>query len=796
MGFIAIILIAGVMMAIPAVITLVIIACVKSSKKEEKQFYIINGERVELPPIPPKSPKPPKQPRPKLSASAVMLLIGTAFIVLGAIAFVAANWVKMNALGRVFALLAESALGFGISVLLKKVIKLNRTSMSFYMIGSIIAVIAFITAGYYRLLGDWFAVDGDGFALLYSVSALIVASASFAGYSLYNSKAFNYIGSAFTSLAIVFLCIQPTENYEQFAPVIALAQLIMTAVIHFLKPQKDTDMERPVVLVGDISAVVYQVLACLYVLWTTFDPTIYTFLVLIILLAQFLVYGIFKNKKYMFPLFNLVGLYTGMIISFLAEDKIGKYDAMLLFSFITLAFCLVNRFIPKNLASCKVITLVGAVIGSIVSLSAVNRETLWAGFIVPAVTSVIIASYGLNQDKSVQTASGLAFPIIPFLMAVFFNSNLMLVMHMGSDERITFAYGLLVLIYVLTAGFFVYLPKINFSFYANHPVKSQAIIYTSMISATAVLLSISRYSQLFMIPVILCIAHFVVSYSMSCNITATGSVIGFIFLTNSILKHYLDDDSDMRLYIMLGLFIVLVIISRIVFPDGFSVKSDNKTLIDVILLSSWTAVIPFPLTSRATFFLRTIAIAVFIAGFVKRNTKKETACVLVSISATIACFAFMTRPFLTPASSMIASKVNIAIFALLGAAYMIIWKNNKSVSKSASTIIFVLSFISLMIDGLIFNNIGNRIFVLAVTAGVLVLSFFLKSKTWFTVSSISLVVLTISSTYRYFNSAGWWLYLLIVGIVFITIASINEICKKNGETMKSKVSKTFSDWTW
>lgn len=796
MGFIAIILVGGIMMAIPAAITMIIIACVKSGKKEEKQFYIINGEQVELPPKPLKPPKPPKPPREKLGASAIMLLIGTSFIVLGAITFVVANWVKMNAIGRVFALLAESALGFGISVLLKKVVKLNRTSMAFYMIGSIIAVIAFITAGYYKLLGDWFSIDGDGFALLYSVSALMVASASFAGNALYKNKAFNYIGSAFTSLAIVFLCIQPTESYEQFAPVIAFAQLIMTAIIHFLKPQKNTEMEKPVVLVGDISAIIYQIIAGIYVLWTTFDPTIYTFLVLIILLAQLLVYGIFKNKKYMFPLFNLVGLYTGMIISCLAEEKIGTDDSLLLFSFITLVFCIVNRFIPKNLVSCKVITLIGAVIGSIVSLVAINSNNLWAGFIVPAITSVIIASYGLNQDKSIQTASGFAFPIIPFLMAVYLNSNFMYVADIGSDERITLAYGLLVLVYVLTAGFFVYLPKINFGFYAKHPVKSQAIIYTSMISATAVLLSISRYSQLFMIPVVLCIAHFIVSYSMSCNITATGSVIGFIFLINSVLKHYIDNDSDMRLYIMLGLFVVLVIISRIVFPDGFSVKENNRTLIDVILLSSWTAVIPFPIANRATFFLRTIALAVFIAGFVKRNTKQETACVLVSISATIACFAFMTRPFLTPDSSMIASKVNIAIFALLGAAYMIIWKNNKSISKSASTIIFVISFISLMIDGLIFDNIASRIFVLAVTAGVLILSFFLKSKTWFTVSSVSLVVLTISSTYRYFNSAGWWIYLLIVGVIFITIASVNEICRKNGETMKSKVSKTFSDWTW
>lgn len=786
----AIILIAGLILFIPAIITVIVIACIKSDnkKRQEMQGYYENG--VYIPPKPPE----PRPPREKLSASAVMLLIGTAFIVLAAITFVAANWVDMSPLGRVFALLAESSLGFGISVLLKKVIKLNRTSMAFYMIGSIIAVVSLITAGYHELLGSWFAVGGDGAALLYGASALTVAAASFAACPIYNSKAFNYIGTSFVSLAIVFFCIQPTEYYKEFAAVISLAQFAVTAVIHFLKPQKDTVMERPIVLIGDISAVVYQILACLYVLATTFEPTVYTFAVLVSLLVQLVVYGIFKKQKWMFIFFNLIGIYTGFVVAGLAEDTIGEDNTMLLFAFITAVFYVVNRLIPNNLASCHIITLIGICFGSIISLVAGNEEHFWANLVVPAITSLGIASYGLNKDVSIQTAAGIFAPILPFFMALFMNDKLSDVN--SADEIKTAVFGVLVFAYTAAAAFFVFLPKISFKLHAKHPVKSQVIIYTNMICAAAVIFNISGYSQLFMIPVILCIIHFAVSYAMSCNITAVGSVAGLIILTDSVLKHYIGRYDEPRMYTMFGLFVIFIVVSRIIFPDGFSVKTEERTRIDVILLSSWTAVIPFPFFDRTSFFLRLIAVAVFIAGFIKRNTDKENACVMLSISSALACFAFMTRPFLTPDSSMIASKVNIAIFALLGVAYRFIWKNHPNGSKIVSTIIFIISFASLIIDGMVFDNVANRIFVLAVTAGVLVFSFFVKSKTWFTASSIALVIMTVFSTVRYFNSAGWWLYLLIVGAVFIAIASVNEVCRKNGETMKSTVAKKFSDWTW
>lgn len=785
-----ILLIAGIIFFIPGVVTVIVIACIKADnkKRRERQGYYVNGQFV-----PPEVPEP-KPPREKisLSASAVMLLIGTAFIVLAAVTFVAANWVDMSPIGRVFALLAESALGFGISVLLKKVVKLNRTSMAFYMIGSIIAVISLITAGYYELLGSWFACGGDGAPLLYSVCAIIVAAASFAARPIYNSKAFNYIGTSFMSLAIVFFCIQPTDYYKEFAVVIAMVQTGITAVIHFMKPHKDTEMERPITLIGDVSAVVYQILAGLYVLSTTFEPTAYTFIVLMILLAQLFVYGILKNQKWMFIFFNLIGIYTGFIVTGLVEDIIGESYAMLLFAGITAVFYIVNRFIPNNLTSCHAIALIGAVLGSIVSLVAGNNELFGLNLIVPAITSIGIISYGLNKDASVQSASGIVSPILPFFMALFMNDNLS-----KSDETKTAVFGVLTLVYIAVSAFFIFLPKISFEFHANHPVRSQAIIYANMICAVAVLFNISGYSQLFMIPVILCIIHFSVSYAMTCNITAVGSVASLIFLVNSVIENYIGkEDTDVGMYIMFSLFVILIVISRILFPDGFSVKTDERTRIDVILLSSWSAVLSFPFFNRTSFFLRTIAVAVFIAGFIKRNTDKENACVMLSFSSALACLAFMTRPFLIPDSSMIASKVNIAIFALLGVAYRCIWKNHPNGSKVSSTVIFIISFASLIIDGIIFDSVANKIFVLAVTAGVLVFSFFVKSKTWFVASSTALVIMTVFSTIRYFNSAGWWLYLLIVGAVFIAIASVNEVCKKNGETMKSTVAKKFSDWTW
>jgi uncharacterized membrane protein len=91
-----------------------------------------------------------------------MLIIGTIFIMLSSITFVAANWLNMEPVTRVFALAGAAVIAFAICGVMKAASELVQTSSAFYMIGTLIAIVAFGTAGYYNLFGEWFSFDGLG----------------------------------------------------------------------------------------------------------------------------------------------------------------------------------------------------------------------------------------------------------------------------------------------------------------------------------------------------------------------------------------------------------------------------------------------------------------------------------------------------------------------------------------------------------------------------------------------------------------------------------------------------------
>lgn len=742
---------------------------------------------------------PPKQqkPRNKMSTSTVMMLIGTAFIILSAIAFVAANWVKMSPEGRVFVIVGAAILSFAISVVIKAAAKLELTSAAFYSIGSLLAVVSLVTAGNYELFGSWFCIGGEGAPLLYAISAFIISAAAFAAYPLYKKTAFTYCGLIFISIGLFLLCVQITDNYQQLAPVIALVQLVITAAVHLLKPQKGTRLEKPVGIIGDITAIFYALIAFAYVLGHTFNADAYSFFVLGIIMVQLFAYGVFKKQSWMFIILNILAVYTALTVVFTLEDRYGKDFIMLFFAFITLIIFLINRFAPKSNIVSEIFTLGAAIVGSVLSLCANNERYYGMNLIVPLTVSVFIAGYALHKSKAVQVTAGIFAPVLPFFSALYLNNRI--VENIGSTgyyEVETLTFCGLAAVYAAVTLILLYLPKISFELHAHHPMKTQAILYSNMVAAFAVLMNCTGYSDLFMVTAALCIVHFIVSNLMSCNITAAGSVISLILLTYRVLQHYFGSDSEAAMYIMFGLFVLLLAVSRFVFRESFVSRTSEKTTVDVVLISAWTAVLPFPMFDRVSLFLRLMALAVFLASFVKKKTDKETAAILLSFSAFITAFAFLTRPFLTPDSSMISSKISLGIIALLGAAYRFIWRNHKTASKVTSTIVFVIAFIGLIIDAMVFHNAPNTIFAMAVTAGILILAFYTKSKTWFTASSIALVVITVFSTRKYFATMGWWIYLFIVGVVLIAIAAVNEYCKKKGETMRSTVSKKFSDWNW
>ena len=136
-------------MAVPLVIVGVIIFLVVTDTNKKKGSASVQLD-AQGRPVPQKS----FSLKGKFNTSTVLLMIGSSFIMLSAVTFVAANWVKLSDIAKVFILLGAAAVSLVISAVLKALAKLDLTSAAFYIIGTLMSVVSLLTAGGYKLLGE------------------------------------------------------------------------------------------------------------------------------------------------------------------------------------------------------------------------------------------------------------------------------------------------------------------------------------------------------------------------------------------------------------------------------------------------------------------------------------------------------------------------------------------------------------------------------------------------------------------------------------------------------------------
>ena len=704
----------------------------------------------------------------KFNGSEIMFIIGTIFIILSGIAFGVASWVNTTPSGRVIIMFLASVVMFGVGVLFHKVIKLDGTSTAFCSIGTVLLSVTVIIAGYYELFGSWLSVDGNGGAMLFALSSAITAVASFAEHKFYKNNAFLYVSLMAVSVTIIFLSAQVSKNYDDFAVIMILLQAMLTFyIVRFSK-------SKPIRITGNISAVVFAVLSFIKVLDSLFEPDGATYLIMITILVQLIYYGIYLNKPILKGLQSVFAVLTTFIFSSDIESTLNENTAIIISSIILVIIYAVNRFLPslKNNFS-EVFTLFFAVYSSIISASLSEECHL----IAPVLMSLLIMLYAFAESKFVQVFGGIFSPMMPLIIAE------------NSESDI---FDLLVVIFCLITAAIVFLPKYAFSLHAKFPRKTDTILYTNMLTAGMILtISTTDSPENPFLALMVCLLHFAVSSALRNNWTGFFSVIGIIQVVADVTY-----ESDYSLYIMFVVFCCMMIISRIFFKDGIIVKKDNGKKSDVIMFSAWYALMNIESDAKAGDFVCMICIALYIANFIRRKTSQKKASEMLSASAFITAVAFINRPFLIVDSEMVSSKITLAIITLIGIAYRYIWKNNPRISKILSNIIFISSFAGLINDALYFQNLSNTIFVLAVTAVILIISFTTKSKTWFSVSSVALVTITVYATRKYFVTLDWWAYLFIAGVIFIAIASLNEYLKKSGKTIKLKISEMFSGWKW
>ncbi|MFQ7878201.1 hypothetical protein, partial [Enterocloster sp.] len=80
------------------------------------------------------------------------LIIGVVFVVLAGLIFATTAWHVLPSYCKVIMVLGFSGLFFGSSLLAGKILKIQRTSQAFYILGSIFLFLTVLTAGYFGLI--------------------------------------------------------------------------------------------------------------------------------------------------------------------------------------------------------------------------------------------------------------------------------------------------------------------------------------------------------------------------------------------------------------------------------------------------------------------------------------------------------------------------------------------------------------------------------------------------------------------------------------------------------------------
>ena len=746
----------------------------------------------------------PKKHREPMSSSAVMLLIGTALVVLSGIAFGAANWLSTSPLGRVFIICIASVVAFIISFIFMKLVKLKGTSSAFFMVGSLLIPVALVIASYYFMLGRWLSFEGGGRFLMFASAFMITSVGCFIGHKIYKTNHFVYSGLSMLSAALLFIALQTAlidneTSMSVFASMLMIFQTILTAIIYIFRVHEKTQFSEPIKLISTITSVGYALIYLSYAIATSEDPTFGTFFIYILAIAQLIGYGISKNQKWMLVIQTILSVMLAFITSIKLNNEELLSDAVsinLFLAMVTVIF-LFNRFVPKmrNVFSVS-IALASMSLGSMAALNEGINEGMLIPLFFSVLTSAIIYLYCFDRRTPVQIAAGLISPALPLVIAS--DIRIMLrIRHIAETPSNThIVYGTAAIIFVAITAVIMALPKFAFDFHANHPRKTDIVLYANMAAPLLILMPHTHSSAFLVIPIIALVAHFCIANTMKNNIMAVGSGVLFSVYLMQLLEDYAKISDAAMLSILFSSFLMIMAISKIVFGKAIISKKDGRIVFDTALLSGWV-IIPYmmDLGNISEFFVY-ISAAVFTACLIKKNTKDDIASVLLSISAFLSAMALFERPFLLTENEMITNKISFAIVAMLGAAFRIIWRKHEKGAKIASNVIFISTFSALMIDALYFENAGNTVFVLAVTTAILIVSFMIKSKVWFSVSSIAIAAIILYSAKDFLGSLSGWVYLFAAGLILIGIAAINEYYKQKGENVKSKLAGVFSDWRW
>lgn len=726
-----------------------------------------------------------------ISSAKVLFGIGTTLVILAGFVFATAIWAHLSDAARTGLIALAGLLFFGISRIAQAKLKLPSTSTAFYVISAVFFLTSFLTGSYYELFGELICLTENPLISL-AVGAGILAGFGAFGVKLFGGTGFRYMSlfSIAVSVSLIFAQISDSDIFgvndlRVFILMTTVASAFAAAYWFILK-RKDLDSPESHVLI--MTRIAYAVGAVL--MWFADmldgDRSWLTLIVMIFITAESALYGIIFDKPAFKVIFSL--LLTSAIFQACAmvNDKFCVEMIFTLGCIGALAVIKLTKRLYTVFSEVKLLSV--AFIGALVQL---DNDFAPYGLIALAAVLAVMLINAFDIKCRLSKVCGALLPVPLAALTLFAAIEYEIVHEVSLRSEPTL---ILLAVYIACAFAFKLLSArenrfriVSFSFElfaCASVVLATGDSVTTVTSIAAIAFSILLVLEIGFkstnihaaIPVIT-IFFGISSFGSAVGLSAEGlSVTGVI------------------------LFAVFCVCSRIFFLEKLYAVRDGSYRFDLFSLAAVCSAVlmaaEYGFSESMTFFLILAEAAVLFANFVRHGNSANTNSVLMVISMFSAAAALIERPFLIVDDGIAAPKITMLIILALGLALKKVRCNGEPVAPNLGNIVCAADYIFLLLDALFNETLFNTLLVLCISIIILTASFMAKKKSPFIMSACGILGLTLYIMRDFLAEIDWWVYLLLAGILLISIAAVNEYYKDKGESVKEKAGRFFEDWKW
>ncbi|MEI8200232.1 MAG: hypothetical protein WCG21_09220 [Eubacteriales bacterium] len=321
-------------------------------------------------------------------------------------------------------------------------------------------------------------------------------------------------------------------------------------------------------------------------------------------------------------------------------------------------------------------------------------------------------------------------------------------------------------------------------------------ILTVLLFAADSSIAAAYASAVFVLPV-LCLT----GLYMEKGTASAWIAVSLLYAAFTLLLYKLAVPADSVLYIagFTGAFAVIAAAGRYLHSRVFSstVLTDGKkrvsidwfTILDVtgasvLLVSGWE-------WGR---FAGIILFIMYAVLFYKRVGTQHADDIVLTFAAVFCCIAFWLQPAII-IPGLLSAEFNllpvIVFFVFLNRA---IWQQARGVTAVLLYISACLCIAVLALDAIYTGKLADALIIGVISLLLLAASFLKKSKRWFVLSALTIVVLGIYMSRSFWLNLAWWIYLLATGLALIGLAAANEAAKQKGSSLSRKASSVFEEW--